>query len=126
MDRFIIRAYENDFERIFGLLSENTIGMGKRGFIIKYYLQTEGNRFELTKEQYEFLKERENKYVASRIYENDGYENFLDYCQEVNLSVKFVDKYEPCLTEGEYYCSLFCPRMRYCKGERACEIICGK
>ena len=122
LDRVIIRKYEYEFEeKIFGLLSERKYKMGGK-FISKYYL----NRFELTKEQYDFLKERENKYVASRIYENDGYENFLEYCQEMNLSIEFVDKYEPCETEGEYYCNLFCPRMRYCKGDKVREIICGK
>ena len=118
LDRFTIRKYEIDFERIFGLLYESMMGMGKRGIITKYYFQIDSYRFELTKEQYEFLKERENRYVASRIYENNGYENFLEYCQEVNLPIEFIDKYEPCLTEGEYYCNLFCPRMRYCKGGR--------
>ena len=127
LDRVIIRKYEYEFEeKIFGLLSESIYKMGKKNFISKYYLQTEGDRFELTKEEYNFLKERENRYVASRIYENDGYENFLEYCQEMNLSIEFIDRYEPCETEGEYYCNLFCPRMRYCKGDKVREIICGK
>ena len=122
LDRVIIRKYEYEFEeKIFGLPHKSTYKMGKRNFVSKYYIQTESNRFELTKEQYEFLKERENRYVASRIYENNGYENFLEYCQEVNLPIEFIDKYEPCETEGEYYCSLFCPRMRYCKGGRVAQ-----
>ncbi|MBR2506897.1 MAG: hypothetical protein IKB70_08400 [Bacilli bacterium] len=121
LDRVIIRKYEIGFERIFGLLGERILKMGKRGFVTEYALQIEGNRFKLTKEQYEFLKERENRYVASRIYENNGYENFLEYCQEVNLPIEFIDKYEPCESEGEYYCSLFCPHMRYCKGGRVAQ-----
>ena len=96
LDRVIIRKYEIGFERIFGLLGERILKMGKRGFVTEYALQIEGNRFKLTKEQYEFLKERENRYVASRIYENNGYENFED------MPHGFI-----CADDG-FFCCVFC------------------
>ena len=75
-----IKKYENQYKRIFGDLYIAT-----RPEAVYIFINDEGYRQEISKEFYDYLKNSENRYIASQIYKDYGYEDFLDYCYKMNI-----------------------------------------
>ena len=65
-------------------------------------------------ERDEYMRQRD-EFIALKMFEDFGYDTFLDECEFHHLSEDFKNSITPCESQSDAQCNLFCPQWDKCE-----------
>lgn len=69
---------------------------------------------EWKKERDEYMRQRD-EWIALQMFDEYGYETFLEDCRMYGLAEEFQNSVAPCESLGEAQCNLYCPQWDTCE-----------